>query len=120
MKFHREFIGLCFSEGLRAHLCATREGRTCREEGARKAQKGLLGIGGSWAAKRSGGATKSSAPTELEGMGWMRPSSIDIFYGTQPRYQARLLLSDAAPFFRPVREAGFIGVRLSSLSMLNA
>jgi hypothetical protein len=35
----------------------------------------------------------------------MRPSSMDIFYGTQQRYLARLLLSDAAPVFGPVCEA---------------
>jgi len=36
----------------------------------------------------------------------MRPSSIEIFYGTRQRYLASLLLSDAAAVvFRPVREA---------------
>jgi hypothetical protein len=33
----------------------------------------------------------------------MCPSSIDIFYSTLQRYQASLVLSDAATVFRPVR-----------------
>jgi len=95
----RKFIGnssaCAFLTGRRC-ICALREGKPAEQWGP-QSPKGLLGIGGSWAAKQSGGATKSSAQQRQreKGGGGCAPvvsiSSTALSRGTKPAFFFRTL-----------------------------